>query len=288
MLKRLFAALMLMFAIPAFAAPAAPVPARVTITASGKGPDVIFIPGLASAPKVWDKAIAGLNGKYRVHRVQITGFGGPGTINRTGPVLDGVIAELHAYVKRNKIKRAAVVGHSMGGFLSLMLALRHPEDTGRIMIVDSLPFAGLLFGANDVTEANRRATPINDRMSALDQAGFAAGQERTMMTLVKSDAERPWLVAMAGASDPATVGHIFYEVATTDLRGDLAKLKVPAIVLYAHNAYFTAEMAAQAYGAAYQANPRVKLTPVADSYHFIMQDQPVVFARELAAFLAAK
>jgi pimeloyl-ACP methyl ester carboxylesterase len=285
MLKRLFAAMMLTLAVPTLAAPPE---ARVSITASGKGPDVIFIPGLASSPQVWDKAIAGLNRKYRVHRVQLTGFGGAGTINRTGPVLDGVIDELHAYVKRHKIKRAAVVGHSMGGFLSLMLALRHPEDTGRIMIVDSLPFAGLMFGAPDVAAVTPGAAAMSDQMVKLDQAGFAAGQGRTMMSLIKSDADRPWLVAMAGASDPATVGQVFYEVTTTDLRSDLAKLKVPATVLYAHNAYFTAEMAAQAYGAAYQASPRIKLIPVADSYHFIMQDQPTVFARELAAFLAAK
>ena len=59
--------------------------------------------------------------------------------------VDGVVADLHALIAKEKIAGAAVVGHSMGGLAALMLAEAHPGDAGKLMIVDSLPFIGTLF-----------------------------------------------------------------------------------------------------------------------------------------------
>ncbi len=262
---------------------------RITVTTEGRGPDVIFIPGLASSTQVWDKAIMSLKGKYRVHRVQLSGFGGAPTAgNATGPVLDGVVDELDVYVRKNKLKKPAFVGHSMGGLLSLMLALRHPEDVGKVMIVDSLPFIGLIYGANDVATVTETAADMRDRIAGMDQAAFADSQKHSLSSLVKSDADRPWLAKMSSASDPKVVAEVFYEVMTTDVRPALPTLSVPVTMLYPTNAYFPAARATPLYQAGYNGAKGVKFVTVADSYHFIMQDQPDVFARELGAFLAGK
>jgi pimeloyl-[acyl-carrier protein] methyl ester esterase len=43
----------------------------------------------------------------------------------------------------NHLKAPAVIGHYLGGLIAMKLAIDHPADVARLMIVDSLPFAGL-------------------------------------------------------------------------------------------------------------------------------------------------
>jgi pimeloyl-ACP methyl ester carboxylesterase len=286
-----FATFALLFSAAVFAkAPKLPSsPPRILVTVEGHGPDVIFIPGLSSSPQVWEKAILSLKGKYRVHRVQLSGFGGaPAADKVSGPILDGVVGELDTYVRKNKLKKPAFVGHSMGGLLSLMLALRHPEDVGKVMIVDSLPFIGLIYGAKDVADVTETSAAMRDQIAAMSAKDYAASQDRSLLSLVKSDADRPWLAKMSSASDPKTVAQVFYEVMTTDVRPTLPTLRVPITVLYPTNAYLTAERAKPLYEGAYAGAKSARLIAVPDSYHFIMQDQPTMFATLLGTFLTNK
>src|SRR3954463_482521 len=119
---------------------------RISVTVRGKGPDVVLIPGLASSSAVWDATAARLEARYRLHVVQVAGFAGsPPHANAQGPIIQPTVDAIDAYIKTNKLKAPRVIGHSLGGMMGLMLALRHPEDTGKLMIVDSLPFFSVLF-----------------------------------------------------------------------------------------------------------------------------------------------
>jgi len=51
-------------------------PTRFTDQIVGQGPDVILIPGLASSRSVWDAEAEKLKGHYRLHLIQLNGFGG--------------------------------------------------------------------------------------------------------------------------------------------------------------------------------------------------------------------
>src|SRR5688572_19942867 len=74
MIRTLLAPLFLLAAI--LASPAIAQPRAFSVTVEGKGPDVILIPGLMSGRHVWDRTVADLGGKYRVHRLQLAGFAG--------------------------------------------------------------------------------------------------------------------------------------------------------------------------------------------------------------------
>ena len=125
-------------------------PTRFTVQDQGSvnKPDVILIPGLASSRAVWDVEAKFLAPNYRLHLVQIDGFAGaPAGANAAGPILPGVVEELHQYIVAGKL-HPVVIGHSLGGLITLMLAAAHPEDVKKIVIVDSLPFYGLVFDPN--------------------------------------------------------------------------------------------------------------------------------------------
>src|SRR3546814_11750653 len=59
-------------------------------------------------------------------------FGGGDSRKNLAPgILDGIVADLDAFMAANKLSGAAVVGHSMGGLVGLMLAKAHPGDVGK-------------------------------------------------------------------------------------------------------------------------------------------------------------
>jgi pimeloyl-ACP methyl ester carboxylesterase len=114
------------------------------VVTRGSGPDVILIPGLSSSRDVWNATAAALDGTHRVHLVQVNGFAGaPVGANGDGDVAAPVAEEIARYIQRKPLcERPAAIGHSMGGSIGMMLAARHPDAVGKLMVVDMFPFMG--------------------------------------------------------------------------------------------------------------------------------------------------
>jgi pimeloyl-ACP methyl ester carboxylesterase len=54
-----------------------------------------------------------------------------------------------------KIEKPAIVGHSLGGLLALMIAAKAPDAVGKVMVVDALPFYALLFNPAATVEMTK-------------------------------------------------------------------------------------------------------------------------------------
>jgi pimeloyl-ACP methyl ester carboxylesterase len=291
---RLLLALLLLPLAAACAPTAAPPPTfasdRISVEVHGSGPDVVLIPGLSSSPRVWDATVAAVPG-YRYHLVHVSGFDGqaPGA-NATGPVLAPVAEEIARYIGEAHLVRPAIVGHSMGGSWALMVAGRHPELAGKVMVVDMLPFLGAMFGGPGATPDGIRPIAEQIRQGIASSTGEARQRqiEQTIAGMVKTESLRPTVVAQSLASDPGVSAQGFYDVIVSDLRPDVANIHVPLTVLYVlpAGAPLTPEQIDQFYRLSYAGAPQAVLKRIPDSYHFIMLDQPEAFRRELRAFLS--
>ena len=262
---------------------------RMTVTVTGKGPDVILIPGLASSGAVWDATVKQLSTTHRVHVVQVAGFAGaPVAGNAEGAVVEPLVEAVDGYIKSAKLKSPAVIGHSMGGFTGLLLARRHPEDISRLMIVDSLPFFAVLFSpAATVESVKPQAAMMRDGIIAMAPDAFAAQQAATVQRFVKSPEGQKLVLDWSKASSQPVVARAMYDLLTTDARGELAAIKTPVTLLYAFDGTlgFPAQMVDKTYADAYAALPGVALKRVDDARHFIMLDQPQAFATAVETFL---
>ncbi len=255
-------------------------PTRFTVVDSGTvgKPDVVLIPGLSSSRTVWDAEAKRLAPNYRLHILQVNGFAGaPAGPNAAGPILPGVVQELHQYIVAGKM-HPVVVGHSLGGLLTLMLADAHPEDVSKIVIVDALPFYGMVFDPNATPEAIApQAKAIHDQMLAMPADQFAAMQPTMVKAMVKDEAGGKLVAASSIATDRAVFANAMLEDLQTDIRPDMGKIKTPALLLYPFDATVPGAAPAKIdalYKGAYAAMPNVKLVRVEDSRHFIMYDQP--------------
>lgn len=282
--------------VPAHCAPAAAPEVRmdhISVVAVGKGSPVILIPGLASPRAVWDGVVPGLARTHRVYLVQVNGFAGdaPGA-NLTPGLLDGIVADLHTLIVRDKLVRPKIVGHSMGGLVALMLARAHPGDADSLMVVDSLPFFSVLFAPPGVDATVAMVAPTAATMRDKVAAGYgkpadpAAIEASTAGMALKPDSIAKTKV-WAAAADPRVTAQSLYEDLTTDLRPALAAIATPVTLVYPWSAKSPPKPMVDAfYRKQYAALPHVTYVDIGDAAHFVMLDQPETFASALAAFVA--
>lgn len=281
--------------VPASAAPSPSIPSehqnsqRISVQTQGSGTDVILIAGLASSRDVWADLASGLRSSHRIHLVELAGFAStPAISNPDGKVLAPAVDAIAEYIRTQHINAPAIVGHSLGGEIALMLGARHPELVGRLMIVDALPFYTLMIEPAATSEtAARHATATRDWLLAQSPEQIVAFQNTSIARLAKTEAVRPALVAAGINSDRKTVADAVYELMITDLRPELGRIKAPIEILYAYDALFGIPAASvdAMYRQAYASAPNIHFTRIDDSFHFIMLDQPERFSRAVESFL---
>jgi pimeloyl-ACP methyl ester carboxylesterase len=279
-------------AAPAPAAIAAPMTMEhISVTATGKGTPVILIPGLSSPRAVWDGVVPDLAKTHRVYVVQVNGFGGDDPKGNLKPgILDGVVADLHAFVVREKLGTPAVVGHSLGGLVGLMLARAHPQDLSRLMVVDALPFYGMLFGPTaTVAMIQPRAAAMRDGIAmTYGKPADPAPAEQLAHTLALKPESRARVKAWVMASDARVSAEAMYEDLSTDLRPDMAAIRTPITLVYPWSVTGPDKAGAEAlYKGAYAQAPHVTYVDIGDARHFVMLDQPAAFAAALGTFADA-
>ncbi|WP_337015203.1 alpha/beta fold hydrolase [Leclercia sp. AS011] len=261
----------------------------MSVETQGSGTDVILIPGLASSRAIWADLASDLQLSHRVHILELAGFANtPAMSNRDGKVIAPVVDAIAEYIRTQHLKAPAIVGHSLGGEIALMLGARHPDLVGRLMIVDALPFYTLMLDPAATSEtASRHAGATRDWMLAQSPEEFIAFQKTSIARLAKTEAVRPALVAAGLSSDRKTIADAVYELMVTDLRPELGRIRAPIEVVYAYDALFgvPASNVDEMYRRAYIAAPDIHFTRIDDSFHFIMLDQPERFSSAVESFL---
>ncbi|WP_030540147.1 alpha/beta fold hydrolase [Sphingobium sp. DC-2] len=243
---------------------------RIAVTTRGTGRDVLLIAGLASGPALWNGIMDKVPG-FRWHLIHVRGFAGLAPdANATGPLVQPLADEITRYIKAAGLVRPAVVGHSMGGTLAMMLGLK--GVAGRIMVVDMLPAGAAMVGGTA-----RGMGFLADQLSQYF-TGTKAG--RAYLAQIVADAPG------ARGSDPDVIANALRDLANIDLGPQLGRITVPMDVVYA-----TGSDAAQAaqisrnFRAAYAAKKNARLLPIGPSGHVVMADQPARFAAMLKDFL---
>jgi N-formylmaleamate deformylase len=258
---------------------------------SGKGAPIVFIPGLISSGEVWSETVAALSGSHECHVLTLPGFAGQAPIAE-GPYLEAFQVSITKYIQDRGLTDVTLVGHSLGGFLSLKIGIDQPAFLKRIVVVDALPF---LAGAmNPAAKAGIDSAMIRNYIASF--APYSEEQIRGMRRMSAKanvlDSTR-WdsLVEWTMASDLATEAHAAVELMGTDLRADVAKIRVPVLVLaaFAPNPQFptfTSEFVDRLYSTQFSAVPDVSVAVTPNARHFIMYDEPVWMVDRIRTFLS--
>jgi pimeloyl-ACP methyl ester carboxylesterase len=144
------------------------------------------------------------------------------------------------------------------------------------VIVDSLP-ALLATRMPSMTREQMAqiATGMRDQMLQQDAAGYAANQRRMIASMVTSEADAARVAEWGDRSDRKAVANAMFELASDDMRQDVARIKAPTLVLGAYAAYkqFMPLPAVEAiYRDQYAQLKGAQIAVAENARHFIMFD----------------
>lgn len=190
----------------------------------GEGPPLFLFHSLLSDRASFDAIVPELAKSFRVILPELPGFG------RSQDVIGGfaAVADRMAEAVKDAAagEQATVLGNGYGGFVALQMAVGHPDIAGRFILAD----CGAAF-----SEAGRKA--FRNMAAASKANGLAAITDVAMRRLFAPDfqAAHPDLMADRRAAflrtDPKVFRAACEALATLDLRPELARVKVPVLVL---------------------------------------------------------
>ena len=130
-----------------------------------------------------------------------------------------------------------------------------------------------------------QATALRDGMIGASVEAFKAQQAAGTARLVTSPADQARLLDWSLTSDRRVLAESFYEDLIIDLRPDLAGISTPTVLIYPVAAGEDAATIEAVYKTNYAGKPNITFSPIDNSRHFIMLDQPAAFNAALEAAL---
>jgi pimeloyl-ACP methyl ester carboxylesterase len=110
--------------------------AAIFYTDSGKGPAVVLIHGFLENTTMWNVIIPELSKRNRVIAIDLLGHGKSDCIGYTHSM--ELFAEtLEAVLKKVRIRKCILVGHSLGGYVALAFAEKHPKRVKGLCLMNS-------------------------------------------------------------------------------------------------------------------------------------------------------
>jgi esterase len=105
----------------------------------GSGPPVAILHGLFGSGRNWRSVAQHLAARHRVLTFDLRNHG-------ASPWADGMsygemVEDLRVSLRARGVERAALLGHSMGGKVTMLMALLHPGAVDRLVVVDIAPAA---------------------------------------------------------------------------------------------------------------------------------------------------
>jgi len=283
-------ALALSLITPAFSAPATEEVGALRVEqVSAKGSPLIFIPGLACGPWVWEATVARLKDHYAIYLVTLPGFDGRKA--QAGATIDSLQRDVRSLIEKRHIVKPVLVGHSLGGILGLGVAADDSALIAGVVAVEGLPvFPGTESITGDRSAIAQRA---HAQMDGQTPEQFAASQQIYMKQIGSVDeATALELAARTSRSDAAATADFAAQALALDLRPRLATIKVPVVEISPFNAPDFAAMGVDENGKTgyyrmlLTGIAHLEVVSISPARHFVMFDQPEKFAAALDRALA--
>jgi len=103
----------------------------------GEGEPVILVHGLSGSTRWWRRNLPELSTHYQLYLIDLPGFGAMRRHSKHFR-LEQAAVWLDAWLQALGLETFYLVGHSMGGYVCMSLAVMHPEKVKRLVLVSSI------------------------------------------------------------------------------------------------------------------------------------------------------
>jgi pimeloyl-ACP methyl ester carboxylesterase len=235
-------------------------PYRIHSLEFGAGEEtVVLLHGLSGSARWWSRNVPALARFYRVLVPDLVGFG---RTRGAGPVpgMDEAAELLAGWLTALGVERTHLIGHSMGGQVSIHLASLHPERLSRLVLADA---SGLrrLDGPARLARFAMEAAPL-----------WKWGDPRFL----------PTILVDAVAAGPRSIVRGLTNILGDDVTVLLPGLRVPTLLLWGEHDHLVPLEDAVAMR---RAIPGARLAVIRGAGHNPMVDRPAAFDRLVLRFL---
>ena len=242
----------------------------------GRGRPVILLHGWLGSWGLWQETMTYLGRYYRTYALDFWGFGESGKKRNTYQVQD-FVSLVDQFMDKLGILHAPLVGHSMGGTVSLSVAFQYPERVDKVVVIGS-PIVG-----SSLAPLLKIAGYRPMAFLAFNLFGPFRSLMRIYSRFICSDPRFPEM--FDHDLSKTTLESFLTSIATlrrTDLRPNLGKIKVPVLGMYGDKDVIVHPRQWQVLNRYY---PSACTERFPKAGHFIMLDDPPIFIEKLKNFL---
>lgn len=242
----------------------------------GRGRPVILLHGWLGSWGLWQETMSFLGQSYRTYALDFWGFGESGKKRNTYMVQD-FVSLVDQFMEKLGIVNAPLVGHSMGGTVSLAVALQYPERVKKVTIIGS-PVVGSSL-ALPLKFAGYR--PIAFLLFTM--FGMFRRAMRVASPFICRDPRFPDM--MDSDLSKTTLESFLVSIASlrrTDLRPRVGQLQIPVMGMFGDRDNIVDP---REWRTLQQGLPSARIERFKQAGHFIMLDEPQTFTHILKDFL---
>lgn len=252
--------------------------ATIDVATDGKGEAIVMIHGFPMTRDIWDAQAEKLSEHMLVIRPDLRGMG-RSTVPQGPYLMETLAADIAAVLDAQGIDRAAIVGHSLGGYVAMAFCRMYSERVTRLALVCSRLAA-------DSPETARNREELADRTEGEDRIDVVVDAYLPRLFARVTLEERSPIVArareVAASNTPRGAAAMLRGMAQRVDSYDIAEdLDMPVLIVAGAgdqvNAVAEAEEMCRAF-------PRATLQVLSRSGHLPMLEQPDALTEQLLHF----
>ena len=248
---------------------------------------LVLVHGSRLHAHVWNHFSRRFSDRYHIIALDQRGHGDSGWGAKDGYQMEHFYEDLRAVVEARKLARFTLIGHSLGGRVSMLFAHRHPELLERLVLVDITPGRPAVSAPGEISDDSRTAVgEFDDPEIALThlkrlmpRAPAPLVEESVRHGLRRTgDGRYTWKY------DPAFLSGARSRSTGLDLWSMVKTIPTPTLLQYGSvsnvvNGELAARMA--------ETMPRCAVERIEGAGHGLFTDQPDAFAESVERFFAA-
>ena len=109
---------------------------KISYSETGKGTAMVLLHGFLENQTMWNTLVPELSKKYRVITIDLLGHGATECLGYVHSMEDQADM-VHHVLQELKIRKAVLIGHSMGGYVALAFAELYPDNMKGLVLLNS-------------------------------------------------------------------------------------------------------------------------------------------------------
>ncbi|MBR9678349.1 MAG: alpha/beta hydrolase [Nanoarchaeota archaeon] len=200
---------------------------KIHYEVKGRGQPVLFIHGYGGSTITWKRQVPFFSKNYKVISIDLRGHGKSDKPRNYVYTLDKIVEDVHKLIKKLDVK-PVVVGVSLGGIISLMLAAKHPRSVKAIVVVSSVMKSTQRI-MNDFMKRALTDFEVNMLKKLLGKK-IKINPNKTLTDISWRDRKLLSKIVFNTAIEAKI--QLVLEVLNTDLTKSVKKISVPALIVY--------------------------------------------------------